>query len=141
MNKILNHFRFQFFQLIEKCSKFLNKTPEISPQHHSSVINVDPRQKYLWVFASTIGELNAIEPLIVELLLEESNNDGLVILTDHPHYTDAFLRVFPEAIIIDHGIYGDTVNETDRYTPFLFVLAEIPCLLFDAPCRFSYRVI
>ncbi|MBL4589192.1 MAG: hypothetical protein JKY11_03820, partial [Alphaproteobacteria bacterium] len=60
---------------------------------------------------------------------------------DHPHYEDAFLRLFPNAIILDHGQTGHIKSDMKSYPPRIFIIAEIPCFLSDAPCRFSYKVL
>src|SRR5262245_12953947 len=40
---------------------------------------------WLWVFVSTIGEVNAIEPFL-RAFLAESGNPPLVLFSDHEHY-------------------------------------------------------
>lgn len=146
MSLILTSARFHLFQVIEWVVNGLQRTPTAILQHHFPVLfegkdhRQDSDKSYLWVFASTIGELNAIQPFLIEFLAGRAT-DNLVILTDHPHYSDAFLRVFPQAVIIDHGLYGKIDAELNYFPPYMFFLAEIPCLLSDAPCRFSYRVV
>ncbi len=97
-------------------------------------------QRYLWVFVSTLGELNAISHLLDELL--ELYQLHMVLLTDHPHYLDAYSRRYPDAVIINHGNSALTIDTfMDRYPPDLFVISEIPLQLYDAPCRLSFKVV
>jgi hypothetical protein len=51
-------------------------------------------------FVSTIGELNAIEPFLVRMLAEVPYRP-LVLLTDRSVYRDAYLRRYPEAIVVE----------------------------------------
>ena len=140
ISRITLALRFQMFKLFEWFVNSIKHVENIAPQHYiPENLPNNFKVKYLWVFASTIGELHAIQTLLNKLL--ESEYDALVILTDHPYYIEAFLKAYPNAIVIDHGILGSVENEIDRYLPSLFLLAEIPCVLFDAPCRFSYRVL
>lgn len=90
----------------------------------------------LWVFVSTIGELNAIEPFLVRLLAEVPYRP-LVLLTDRSVYRDAYLRRYPEAIIVEMtGSEAPALAAAVR--PALLIVAEIPCRLSDAPCRFPF---
>jgi 3-deoxy-D-manno-octulosonic-acid transferase len=92
----------------------------------------------LWVFVSTIGELNAIEPFLRQLAARLARLE-LVLITDHPHYRETYAARYPAArICVTHG-HGDDARELARHCPpRLVVVAEIPCLPSDAPCRFSY---
>jgi 3-deoxy-D-manno-octulosonic-acid transferase len=93
------------------------------------------------VFASTIGELNAIEPLLREVI-RRLPGYGLTLLSDHPHYEEGFLRKYPAAAfcVIDHrsALIRDLVA---RHPPALLLLAEIPCMLSEAPCRFPFAAV
>src|ERR1700687_265463 len=90
----------------------------------------------LWVFVSTIGELNAIEPFLV-LLLAKVPYRPLVLLTDRSVYGDAYLRRYPEAIVVEMtGSEAPALAAALR--PALLIVAEIPCRLSDAPCRFPF---
>lgn len=103
--------------------------------------NVDKKNGNLWVYVSTIGELNATSNLIDELLNVYSDSQ-LVLLTDHPHYLDAYLKKYPDATVINHGESGKLIHEQiQKYPPFLFLIAEIPLALFDAPCRLSFKTL
>lgn len=92
----------------------------------------------LWVFVSTIGELNAIDPLLQEIvyLLPKLK---LVLITDHQQYRDNYLARHPDAAVcVTRGHSSDAITLAQHYPPRLLVVAEIPCLPSDAPCRFSF---
>lgn len=98
-------------------------------------------EKYLWVYASTIGELNAIS-VLVDYLIDKNPSLGLIILTDHPHYLTAFHNKYDQAIILCHGQAASDIKKYFKeYPPSLLIIAEIPCLMFDAPCRLAFKVI
>jgi 3-deoxy-D-manno-octulosonic-acid transferase len=90
----------------------------------------------LWVFVSTIGELNAIEPFLVRLLAEIPYRP-LVLLTDRSVYREAYLRRYPEAIVVEITGNGAPAIAI-ALRPALLIVAEIPCRLSDAPCRFPF---
>ena len=95
----------------------------------------------LWVFVSTIGELNAIEPFLT-LLLADLRPETLVLLTDRKIYRESFLAKYPRAFVYElDGTSRDLVQLMHAAPPRLVVLGEIPCLLFDAPCRLSFGAI
>lgn len=99
-----------------------------------------PKQS-LWVFVSTIGELNAIDPLL-RAIVARMPRLQLVLITDHPHYRDSYLARYPSAevcVTLGHG--NDATILAKRYPPKLLVVAEIPCWPADAPCRFSFACI
>lgn len=98
-------------------------------------------EKYLWIYASTIGELNAVSVLI-DALIAKDISLGLVILTDHPHYVKAFHSKYDKAIVLYHGQTASDVKSYFRkYPPSLLLIAEIPCFMFDAPCRLAFKVL
>lgn len=98
-------------------------------------VDVTSKNNYVWVFCSTIGELNGCKPLISEL----GNSSQLVLITDRDCYQQAFQKQFPAAIVVEiQGWQGETSQLLQKYTPKQFVLCEIPCLPNDAPCRLSY---
>ncbi len=95
----------------------------------------------LWVFASTIGELNAVEPFLRRLAARAAPL-RLVLITDHAHYRDSYLARFPDAevcVTLGHGADARTLAK--HYPPRMLVIAEIPCLPSDAPCRFSFAFV
>lgn len=143
MSTFSSRIRFRLFQLLEKGVSWLKHQPPEAFSHRVPEQQAGPsasKEFCLWVFASTIGEVHAIQSFLVALLAQQKFS-RLVILTDHPHYADAFLKAFPGAAIVDHGVTGKVELLMDRYPPKLFLLAEIPCLLADAPCRFAYRIV
>lgn len=95
----------------------------------------------LWVFVSTIGELNAIEPFLMQLA-SRLGHLKLVLITDHPHYRSNYETRYPNAVVcVTHGHGDDARALALDYPPRLLVVAEIPCLPSDAPCRFSFAFV
>ncbi len=92
----------------------------------------------LWVFVSTIGELNAIDPLLREIIGRVPQLK-LVLITDHPHYRDSYLARYPAAeVCVTRGHGTDAAMLALHFPPRLLVVGEIPCWPSDAPCRFSF---
>lgn len=91
----------------------------------------------LWVYATTIGELNAVDPLLRALTARHPAL-RLVLITQHEHYGDAYLARWPAAAVcISLGHSDDARRLARSYPPALLALAEAPCLPSDAPARFS----
>lgn len=100
----------------------------------------DSQGDAIWVFASTIGELNATAPLLQRLL--QSQPLPLVLITDHEHYRAPYLARFPQAsVCVSLGHSRDASALALRHPPRLLLVAEIPALPSDAPCRFSYAFV
>jgi 3-deoxy-D-manno-octulosonic-acid transferase len=98
---------------------------------------VAERRRSVWVFISTIGELNAIDPFL-KRLAERTAPLRLVLITDHPHYRAAYEARYPQAVVcVTRGHSRDARALARDCPPALLVVAEIPCLPSDAPCRFS----
>jgi len=131
--------KFFFFSLLES---FINKIWPNTTSHCELLIeNKKTSDQYIWVFATTIGELNAINSFF-SLLLKHYPEYNIVLFTDHPHYAESYHKKYPHSIIISHGSSAHNISfYLDKYPAFLFLLAEIPINLYDAPCRFSYRVL
>jgi 3-deoxy-D-manno-octulosonic-acid transferase len=55
-----------------------------------------PALPYLWVFVTTIGEVNAIRPFL-DALLNETGPRALLLISNHAHYREAYLAKYPEA--------------------------------------------
>lgn len=111
------------------------------PPRPPSSAGAQPAAGALWLYVTTIGELNAVEPLM-EPLLGALGGPQLVLLTHHSHYTQAYLRKYPLARVeVLDGSTGQAHALALRCPPRLLVVAEIPCLLHDAPCRFSYATL
>lgn len=95
----------------------------------------------IWVFVSTIGELNAIDPFLQRLIIEASKFK-LVLITDHPHYIESYQRRYPQAFVqVSRGHSDDARQLALRYPPTMLVVGEIPCWPGDAPCRFSFAYV
>jgi 3-deoxy-D-manno-octulosonic-acid transferase len=91
----------------------------------------------LWVFVSTVGELNAIEALLRQLC-QRLPQLRLVLITDRPQYAQAYANAYPAARVhITAGGASEAQVLATRCPPAMLLVAEIPCLPFDAPCRFS----
>lgn len=98
------------------------------------------RQGSLWVFASTIGELNLIEPLL-RRLLAELPGVPLTLITDRPIYLDSYRGAHPDAYVFCHaGDARDTRRLAALSPPLGGLVVEIPCLPSDAPCRLPFAV-
>jgi 3-deoxy-D-manno-octulosonic-acid transferase len=94
-------------------------------------------RRAVWVFASTIGELNAVGPLLKHVT-DALPALQLVLITDHAHYADSYRTLWPAAeVCVSLGHRRDAVELGRHYPPALLLVAEIPCLPSDAPCRFS----
>lgn len=92
----------------------------------------------LWVFVSTIGELNAIDPLLKALVARRPDLK-LVLITDHPHYRESYEARYPDAeVCVTRGHGDDAAELAALYPPRALVVGEIPCWPGDAPCRFSF---
>ena len=126
---------------MEKASQLKNPSA-LSPTRAD--INAAPHQRpveSLWAFVSTIGELNAVEPLL-RRLLEELGQPPLTLVSDRAHYGPSYLAKFPKAAL--EVVDGSTAQAHDLVTrrpPLMTLVAEIPGLLHDAPCRFSYATL
>lgn len=133
------------FELLEWAVCSLKKhTPErtaILYNGDGSLIDPPHNGHYLWVYVSTLGELNALSQLLAELHTRYPAC-GLVILTDHPHYLDAFKTKYPQASVVSHGENGDGIETLfATFPPLMLLITEIPMLMFDAPCRLSFKVL
>ena len=95
----------------------------------------------LWIFASTIGELNLIEPLL-DAALAELPAVPLTLITDRRVYREAYGRKYPRAVIYEYAANVADTKRLARLTPPLgLLIVEIPCLLFDAPCRLPFALV
>jgi 3-deoxy-D-manno-octulosonic-acid transferase len=95
----------------------------------------------LWVFVSTIGELNAVDPFLRQLAAQ-LHHLKLVLITDHAHYRSSYESLYPSAAVcVTHGHGDDAPALARHYPPAALVVAEIPCMPSDAPCRFSFAFV
>lgn len=105
---------------------------------HLQIHATQPPGRALWVFVSTIGELNAIDPLL-RAVVARLPDCRLVLITDHEHYRDGYLAKYPQATVcVTRGHSSDAAELARTFPPQLLVVAEIPCWPSDAPCRFSF---
>ena len=122
------------FRLLERLSDLRGNTAS----GHLELNRPNHPLASLWVFVSTIGELNAIDPLLREIIARVSQLK-LVLITDHPHYRDSYLARYPAAeVCVTRGHGTDAAALAMHYPPQLLVVGEIPCWPSDAPCRFSF---
>jgi 3-deoxy-D-manno-octulosonic-acid transferase len=125
--------RWALFRALERLSDLRGN----SAAGHLQVTAPTRPEPALWVFVSTIGELNAIDPLLRELTAQLSKL-RLVLITDHPHYRPSFEARFPQSVVcVSRGHSNDAAALARQHPPKMLVVAEIPCLPSDAPCRFS----
>jgi 3-deoxy-D-manno-octulosonic-acid transferase len=92
----------------------------------------------VWIFVSTIGELNAVAELLRRLiaLIEPV---PVTLLTDRTIYRAAYGAAFPGCFIYELDGTVDDVRTLERLTPpAALLLAEIPCFPGDGPCRLSF---
>lgn len=95
----------------------------------------------LWVFASTIGELNAISPFL-RRLADALAHLKLVLVTDRSHYNEAYVAQYPRAVVCSTRGHGDHARTLAKhYPPRMLVVCEIPCQLSDAPCRLPFAIL
>ena len=95
----------------------------------------------IWIFVSTIGELNAIEPFL-RIFVAETQSTPVTLLTDRLIYRDSYRTAYPEAYVYEmDGTSADIDRLIALTPPALLLIAEIPCLLSDAPCRFPFAAV
>jgi len=122
------------FRALEKLSDWRGNAVTVT----SNDLPPPSDQRALWVFVSTIGELNAINPFL-RALLERLQQPRLVLITDHAHYRTPYLAQYPDATVFVTGGHSDDARLLARHLPpSMLIVAEIPALPSDAPCRFSY---
>ena len=78
----------------------------------------------------------------MRLLLDEVPPDALALLTDRDTYRDSYLAQYPRATVCELGGTSRKLVDLAPAAPPRFVLlAEIPCMLFEAPCRLPFGAI
>jgi 3-deoxy-D-manno-octulosonic-acid transferase len=131
---VLTRAKWQLFRLLERLSDLRGNA---AAGHLELKLPAAPTPA-LWVFVSTIGELNAVDPFL-RRIAERLAHLRLVLITDHPHYRDSYAQRYPQAdICVTRGHGDDAVELARHFPPRVLVVAEIPCLPSDAPCRFSF---
>lgn len=94
-----------------------------------------------WIFVSTIGELNAVEPFLSRFV-EAIRPTPITLLTDRLVYRESYLAKYPSAYVYEIDGTSADVKKLLRLTPpRLLLIAEIPCLPSDAPCRFPFAAV
>ncbi len=130
----LTHLKWGVFRLLERLSDLRGN----SAAGHLELSEPERPLPSLWVFVSTIGELNAIDPLLCEIVARLPQLK-LVLITDHPHYRSSYLARYPKAeVCVSRGHGSDAARLAAQFPPKLLVVAEIPCWPSDGPCRFSF---
>lgn len=128
--------RWSLFRLLESVSK----QPSGETLNQATLSNGHGKPA-VWVFASTIGELNAVAPFL-KTLTAALHGTPLVFISDHEHYRETYLGKYPDAhFYSSKGTTPDALRLAAAYPPKSLYIAEIPCLLSDAPCRFSYAFV
>jgi 3-deoxy-D-manno-octulosonic-acid transferase len=126
--------KWQLFRGLERLSDLRGN----NAAGHFELHQAEPAGRALWVFVSTIGELNAIEPLL-RAIVARLPALRLVLITDHDHYRDGYLAKFPSAAVcVTRGHSRDAAALARTLPPAHLLVAEIPCWPSDAPCRFSF---
>jgi 3-deoxy-D-manno-octulosonic-acid transferase len=129
--------KWQVFRLLERLSDLRSNTAA----GHLRLAAPSLARQAVWVFVSTIGELNAIDPFLRQLSARLDKLQ-LVLITDHAHYRDSYAARYPSAEICVTRGHGDDARTLARhFPPRLLVVGEIPCLPSDAPCRFSFAFV
>ncbi|HEX5126676.1 MAG TPA: glycosyltransferase N-terminal domain-containing protein [Rhodocyclaceae bacterium] len=129
----ITRLKWRLFRLLEKLSSGSGGTVQGMP---SGAV-----RDALWIFVSTIGELNAIGPFLKQLSAEHSDLK-LVLISDRSIYRASYLAQYPHAEVVEIGADNIAAFALGRVRPpRLFVIAEIPCLPSDAPCRLPFGYI
>ncbi len=112
----------------------LSNDPVIYPPAHQT----DNGHRLIWVFCSTIGEVNACLPFLRSL----GRLGKLALITDHNCYRDSYQQNFPDAYVVElTGRVSDARFLVEQLPPSLFIICEIPAMPSDAPCRLSYGLL
>ncbi len=131
--------RMNAFRVLEALSVAASGAP--IPPARNPVPPLDHRRGSIWVFVSTIGELNAIEPFL-RRLIQERGNPPVTLITDRRIYRESFQAKYPHSFVYEiDGTTPDARQLARMAPPLLFVIAEIPCLLHDAPCRLPFALL
>lgn len=131
---IFTYIKWSVFQMLERLSDLLGN----NAASHFDIQFSSVALPSLWVFVSTIGELNAIDPLL-KVLIQRLKNLKLILITDHVHYRESYKERYPNAeVCVTRGHSGDAIELSFIYPPQLLIVGEVPCWPSDAPCRFSF---
>lgn len=134
--------RWQLFRMLERLSGLRSRgadADDATRDNPAPPFGVG--QASAWVFVSTIGELNAIEPFL-RPFLEELAPLPVTLLTDRRIYRESYLAKYPDAYVYEiDGTSADMERLRALTPPRLLLIAEIPCLLSDAPGRFPFATV
>lgn len=126
--------KWRIFCLLELLVSFAKNVEAIE----SKCAEMPSIQPALWVFVSTLGELNAIKSFI-KRLVDYTPSLKLVLITDHSFYIDAYKYAFPDSYVYVICGHDNEARKLATYLrPKLLVVGEIPCWPSDAPCRFPF---
>lgn len=133
--------KYMFFHSIELIMEMLNRDSKNHGEKECIETLGAEQPEFIWIFASTIGELNAIEPFLKQFLSEQ-NNPPIVLISDHENYREPYIAKFPSAFFEALSRPSRDIRRLMKlYPPIMLIIAEIPCMLSDAPCRFSFSAI
>lgn len=138
---LLQHARLTVFSALEHLSH-LRQRLRGRPTGRSAVDapakSPPAAQPSLWIFVSTIGELNLAAPLLDELR-RRWPTVPLTLISDRTVYQEAYQRKYPDAMVQCYdGGPDDPEALANRLPPLALILIEIPCLPWDAPCTLPY---
>jgi len=137
LSTLASSIRWAAFSLLNRLADIrstLPAAPRIYPPEHPN----DEQGPLIWLFCSTIGEVNACLPFLRRL--EAAGR--LVIMTDRHCYREVYQRHFPDAHVVElSGRITDAGLLANQFPPSLFIVCEIPAMPSDAPCRLSYGML
>ena len=141
LNRLPLPLRLALFGLLERVSNWRRGRPASGTADAASGRPVSRAAASLWVFASTIGEVHAIEPFL-DRLRRELGDPPLTLISDRATYGDAYRVKFPQAQLEQlDGSTAQVKSLLARHPPLMLLVAEIPALLHDAPCRLSFATL
>lgn len=133
MGRIFGKLRWWAYQVLYKIASLRNPLAE-----PTQLPQID--QRSIWVFVSTIGELNMVRPLLDQVL--QQHKLPLVLIADRTGYHDAYSHIYPSAHMVElDGSVSAFQDLAINAPPALFIVAEIPASLSDAPCRLPYAAL
>ncbi|MDO8450883.1 MAG: glycosyltransferase N-terminal domain-containing protein [Rhodoferax sp.] len=99
-------------------------------------------RRWLWVYAYAVGELGVAE-LLLQPLLERCPELGLLFIVGKGNYHSAYQARFPlcETWNIDPCGTSEIERMAVQCPPAALLIIEMPCFLWEAPCRFPFSVV
>src|SRR5262249_48789035 len=133
--------RWGAFRVLEWASDLRNRRRSTASLRTNPSPHFGVGKRSIWIFVSTIGELNAIDPFLRAFVTEMSSTP-ITLLTDRLIYRDSYRAKYPEAYVYEmNGTSADVKRLITLTPPKALIIAEIPCLLSDAPCRFPFAAV